>query len=337
LWIEDLIRYARDADVLNLTDHISGIDVGTGPSCVYPLLSATIHKDWVFVATDVDESSCLVARENVETNGLVDRIAVIHNDDGSKIIMPAMTDPNSRFTFIMTNPPFYDGPTDLAECRQLKSNPSPDAPEYTDSEYFFPGGELAFIKIMIAESRILRDKCLWYTSVVAKKSNLKPIRAALREHEGIRTVCWTRWIQGTTSRWAVAWSYAKIPIHPADKLKKKSKMPKFGADFCKCIELTTCRADVLDALKTDFKDSYNIEVNHCAMVLLCTVKKNTWCRQSRRGHAPPDARFDFTVEINELKDSKRLVFKLPIKFSEQDTAFISLVSHLQRKFALGSK
>lgn len=331
LWIEDLLRYAQGAGLMESKD-IRGIDVGTGPSCVFPLLGARIHPDWHFTATDVDESSCRVARENVSTNELNDRISIIHNTNPRTILLAAAPlDSSSRFTFAMTNPPFYDGPEDLDACRQLKSNAPSESPEYTASEYFFDGGELSFISIMFEESCRLRDRILWYTSVVAKKSNLKPLRRLIKGHPDVKTYHWTRWIQGSTSRWAIAWSFSSISIDPADNMDKKKK--KTDANWHQIISLKTPREFDMDKMKADLA-SFNIECqDEPQIVILCNVRKNTWCRRSRRGHPPPSCIFHFQI----VHRGDTLNFKLPSAHAAEAESFISLVSHLQRKFNLSKK
>jgi hypothetical protein len=47
---------------------IRGIDVGTGASCIHPLLATAMHPDWQFVATEVDDASTATAIANVGRN-----------------------------------------------------------------------------------------------------------------------------------------------------------------------------------------------------------------------------------------------------------------------------
>ena len=63
-WIEDLV---------SLFDYpkptlINGIDIGTGPGCIFPLLGVSLNKNWRFVATEVDDYSFKYAIENVANN-----------------------------------------------------------------------------------------------------------------------------------------------------------------------------------------------------------------------------------------------------------------------------
>ena len=44
LWIEDLL--ALEAPASKMTRKVTGIDIGTGSSCIYPLLGIALHDNW---------------------------------------------------------------------------------------------------------------------------------------------------------------------------------------------------------------------------------------------------------------------------------------------------
>lgn len=67
LWIEDLLSISGSCEP------VKGIDIGTGASCVYPLIGAKKYK-WFMLATEIDRDSFIKARENVVNNGLEDYI-----------------------------------------------------------------------------------------------------------------------------------------------------------------------------------------------------------------------------------------------------------------------
>lgn len=64
-WVEDLVALRRGDG-----GGARGIDVGTGASCIYPLLGTAMHANWSFVATEVDERSRASAIANVARNKL---------------------------------------------------------------------------------------------------------------------------------------------------------------------------------------------------------------------------------------------------------------------------
>lgn len=64
---------------------IHGLDIGTGASCVFPLLGYSTYR-WRFTGSEVDEESVQSSRETLSRNGLQDVIKVYHNKDRSKIL-----------------------------------------------------------------------------------------------------------------------------------------------------------------------------------------------------------------------------------------------------------
>ncbi|MFH4975049.1 hypothetical protein AB6A40_001758 [Gnathostoma spinigerum] len=64
LWIDDLLK------LNGITDNVTGIDIGTGASCVYALLGAK-QCGWHFVATDADKFAFEVIEESYVILGLI--------------------------------------------------------------------------------------------------------------------------------------------------------------------------------------------------------------------------------------------------------------------------
>ena len=64
LWLQDIFKS---------TSKLDGIDIGTGASCVYPLLAGKL-MEWKFVATETDELNFNYACHNVDQNKLTEQI-----------------------------------------------------------------------------------------------------------------------------------------------------------------------------------------------------------------------------------------------------------------------
>lgn len=58
---------------VDVKDELSHLFLGTGASCIYPLLGAQKNK-WNFLATEVDSFSVGYAKKNVDANGLQEKI-----------------------------------------------------------------------------------------------------------------------------------------------------------------------------------------------------------------------------------------------------------------------
>ncbi|TYZ57591.1 hypothetical protein PybrP1_004692 [[Pythium] brassicae (nom. inval.)] len=203
---------AADSNATSATDSsasthepIRGIDVGTGASCIYALLGARLN-DWRFVATEIDAESFASAQANVARNALGDRISVRKVATTQLLLEPLAQAHDQRrsaettYHFAMCNPPFFG---DMSEA---DTNPQASCMG-SASEMVFPGGEVAFVGHMIADSLVLRTRVLWYTSMVGRKASLRRILAALREQQvpHMRT---TEFFQGRTKRWGVAWTFS---------------------------------------------------------------------------------------------------------------------------------
>ena len=77
-------------------------------------------------------------------------------------------------------------------------------------EMVTPGGEVAFVHRLIAESIELKEQVQWYTSMLGKHSSVATIIDRLRE-VGVHNWAVTEFVQGTkTRRWAVAWSWRDL-------------------------------------------------------------------------------------------------------------------------------
>lgn len=111
-WVEDLLALGPRRGG---SEPIRGIDVGTGASCIYPLLAAAMHPNWSFVATELDARSLASAMSNVAQNALQGRIDVraagTQTDAvlrGSWLKWPADGEAaEQQYDFCMCNPPFF--------------------------------------------------------------------------------------------------------------------------------------------------------------------------------------------------------------------------------------
>ena len=110
----------------------------------------------------------------------------------------------------MCNPPFYSSTADLLSSAAAKSRPPHSACTGADIEMVTPGGEIAFVSRMIDESKILGDRCQWYTSMLGKYSSVEVIIENLGA-AGVHNWAVKDLVQGNkTRRWTVGWSWGSI-------------------------------------------------------------------------------------------------------------------------------
>ncbi|OIW32285.1 hypothetical protein CONLIGDRAFT_264520 [Coniochaeta ligniaria NRRL 30616] len=217
LWLKELMdttSYSEPGRKLR------GIDIGTGASCIYPLLGAT-QRPWCFIATDVDPESLDYARRNVAINGLEDRIQIVAKTKDDAYLLPLNDCIVDKVDFTMSNPPFYESEADLARSAKKKARPPNSACTGAPVEMVVEGGEVAFVGRLLQESLHFRDRVQWYTSMFGKLPSLHNFIEKLRQN-GIDNYAVTEFVQGKkTKRWAVGWSFGDM--RPSDKAARGVK------------------------------------------------------------------------------------------------------------------
>ncbi|KAI6776817.1 hypothetical protein HG530_000762 [Fusarium avenaceum] len=187
---------------------IVGLDIGTGASCIYPLLGCT-ERDWKFIATDIDSKSLEYARKNVSLNKLEHRIHVMERKPSDTVI-PLDDLGIDNIAFTMSNPPFYKSEAELVASAKQKSRPPFTACTGAKVEMVTVGGEVAFVDRVLKESLVLRERAQWYTSMFGFLTSLIEFVDKLREHN-IDNYAVTEFVQGNkTRRWAIAWSFGSM-------------------------------------------------------------------------------------------------------------------------------
>ncbi|KAM6450040.1 RNA N(6)-adenosine-methyltransferase METTL16 [Liasis olivaceus] len=225
-WVEDLIAQQDTAAKGSVT---WGIDIGTGASCIYPLLGATLNG-WYFIATEVDDVCFSYAKKNVEQNNLSDLIKVVKVPQKTLLLDALEEESEVIYDFCMCNPPFF---ANQLEAKGVNSrNPRRPPPSSINTggitEIMAEGGELEFVKRIIHDSLQLKKRLRWYSCMLGKKCSLAPLKEELRIH-GVPKVTHTEFCQGRTMRWALAWSFyenVKVPSPPSKKRKlEKPRKP----------------------------------------------------------------------------------------------------------------
>lgn len=220
LWLKDLLDSSSSTPYLNSSDRarqVTGLDIGTGASLIYPLLGCAQRPSWSFVATDVDAKSLSYARKNVELNNLQSRIRVVGRTI-TDCLIPLDELGLETINFTMVNPPFYTSEAELTDLAKQKSRPPNTACTGAPVEMVCAGGEIGFIQRMIDESLVLRERVQWYTCMLGKQSSLEVLVGILKGH-GVTNYALTAFVQGNkTRRWAIGWSFGnRRPSLPASR------------------------------------------------------------------------------------------------------------------------
>lgn len=220
-WVEDLIDGQKQPR--------RGIDIGTGASCIYPLLGATMNG-WYFLATEVDDICFDYAKKNVEQNKMSDLIKVVKVPQKTLLMDALKEETEIIYDFCMCNPPFFANQMEAKGVYSRNSRRPPPSSVNTGgvTEIMAEGGELEFVKRIIHDSLQLKKRLRWYSCMLGKKCSLAPLKEELRK-QGVPKVTYTEFCQGRTMRWALAWSFyddVTVPSPPSKKRKlEKARKP----------------------------------------------------------------------------------------------------------------
>jgi 23S rRNA (adenine1618-N6)-methyltransferase len=177
------------ADLLKASDiqnTINVLDIGTGATCIYPLLGHAEYH-WNFVGTDIDKNSLKYAQDIVTKNNFSDSISLRLQKDSTHILKGIVNE-TDRFSVAMCNPPFYKSEQDALEAttRKLKGLKNEGQKVLRNfsgnsNELWYKGGEKAFIHNYLYESSLYKDQCIWFTTLVSKKDLVKGMNTSLKK------------------------------------------------------------------------------------------------------------------------------------------------------------
>lgn len=168
----------------NLDGNIKVLDIGTGANCIYPLLGQSIYN-WQFVGSDVNKSSIKQAEKIIAKNQLEDEVSIRFQSNPNQIFQGILAKTDT-FTLTMCNPPFYKDETEansatLKKLKGLNQDTNSINRNFSgiSNELWYKGGEKAFLHNYLYESSLFKNKCFWYTTLVANKDNIKSMYASL--------------------------------------------------------------------------------------------------------------------------------------------------------------
>ncbi|XP_053376165.1 RNA N6-adenosine-methyltransferase mettl16-like [Mercenaria mercenaria] len=280
LWLEDIIGKENGA---------KGIDIGTGSSCIYPLLGCRLNQ-WQFLASEIDDQNMYFANKNVASNKMEDKITIKKVTEDTLLI--GLVDENEIYDFSMCNPPFY---SDHLEAQGITSARNDDRSESSsistasEAESIAWGGEVRFVTQMIEESLILKNKIRVYTSLLGKKMSLSLLKDVLQRKK-VPKYASTEFCQGKTMRWGIAWTFDETVEFPKSSFKEQKnikpplhlEIPRSSAEVVGDYTVPTHSwflIKQLEELKIHFYTKHNGKFYACFII---QAKENTWSHQRRK-------------------------------------------------------
>lgn len=211
-YIADLLA-ASNKDSIPAGQNITGLDIGVGANCIYPIIGNSAYG-WSFVGTDIDEKALQNCKKIIASNPkLIDAVSLQLQTE-ARFIFKNIILPEDKFAFTLCNPPFHASPEEAAKTALRKVNAlektKADKPTLNfggqNAELWCKGGEIGFITQMIYESVKYPKQCIWFTTLVSKKDNLKSIYKILNKVSAveIKTIDMA---QGQKISRIVAWTF----------------------------------------------------------------------------------------------------------------------------------
>ncbi|GAB1194297.1 hypothetical protein APSETT444_003541 [Aspergillus pseudonomiae] len=224
-------------------------------------------------ALDIDDDNIRTSQEAVSGNRLESRIRIVKTDSNGDLI-PLEKLEVEGLDFTMCNPPFYTSREELVSSAQAKERPPFSACTGAEVEMVTQGGEVAFVSRMIEESLRLRQKVLWYTSMLGKLSSVSILVEKLIGH-GNHNYAVTEFVQGSkTRRWAIAWSWGDL--RPSVHLLPFPSEYIFDIPNASIDEASQKLDKELTSLPLQWLWRYNLAVG------VGFAMENVWSRQARR-------------------------------------------------------
>ena len=195
------------------------LDIGTGAGGIYPLLACKIYG-WHCVGSDIDAGSLRnVASILAANSGLEARVSLRLQDDRNRMF-DGIVQAGESFDVTVCNPPFHGSPEEARRSNHRKASnlarrrgqPVSSTLNFggRSAELWCKGGERLFLKKLMKESRLFKDQCRWFTSLVSKRDNVKPAKKWLRKL-GVDVIREIEMAQGNKITRILAWTFQPAP------------------------------------------------------------------------------------------------------------------------------
>ncbi len=203
------------------------LDIGTGASCIYPIIGSQSYG-WYFTATDIDPVAINTAKTICEMNPSLKKLVTVKQQPNPKHIFKGVIGEHDYFDLTVCNPPFHASMDEVLDANSRKQtklqknrarrNPNSQAVNTQadaannlnfggqNAELWTKGGEYAFIGQMINESVDHAQQVNWFTTLVSKAENLKPLDALLRR-VGARQIKTINMQHGQKATRILAWRF----------------------------------------------------------------------------------------------------------------------------------
>ena len=172
------------ADLIGNKRSCKGLDIGTGSSCIYPILGVS-EFNWTFIASDIDERALASSSKILERNQSLKNHIELRHQKESQFIFKNILNKNETIDFTICNPPFHSSASEARASATRKIKNLKLKNERLNfggmpHELWCTGGEKAFVTKMIKESVDYKNQVVWFTTLISKGENLKALENLLK-------------------------------------------------------------------------------------------------------------------------------------------------------------
>ena len=186
-YLADLLADSNGGKVPR-TKTMQVLDIGTGASCIYPLIGFSEYG-WRFVATDISAEALANAQRIVDANPQLKSKIALRLQTSANAVFDGLIKDDDWFDLTLCNPPFHASEAEARGANQRKwanlgkhDNMESARRNFggEGAELWCEGGEQGFITRMISESAMIATRCFWFTTLVSKAASLPAIEEALK-------------------------------------------------------------------------------------------------------------------------------------------------------------
>lgn len=210
-YLHHLADLLAESDNGTIPAQASVLDIGTGANCIYPLIGAHQYG-WRFTGSEVNAEAFASAQAIIAANPGLTRAVRLRRQKDMAAILIGIIHKNESYDAVICNPPFHDSAQSAQANSERKrrnlGQSVTDAANFggQQQELWCEGGEVAFIKTMIAESKQFARQVLWFTSLVSRGDNLPELYRALTQVGAVKVVK-KEMAQGQKQSRFIAWSF----------------------------------------------------------------------------------------------------------------------------------
>ena len=193
--------------------NIKCLDVGVGANCIYPLIGAKEYG-WSFVGSDIDSVAIESAQKIIEANDFSKGQIELRQQLIKHKMFKMIIKEEEQFHVVICNPPFHSSKEAALKSTQRKLKNLKGKKDLkprlnfggSNQELWCKGGELAFIKQMIKESKYFAKQVVWFTTLVSKETHVRIFYKALQKIH-VKEIVIIEMGQGNKKSRILAWRF----------------------------------------------------------------------------------------------------------------------------------